>query len=273
MFLPLQVDYDYVTRSPATWSLIAANVLLFGWMHLLPDEVLMQFLCWPDAFAPWQWVTSVFLHADIFHLGGNMLFLWVYGRYVEERLGPWRYLALYLALGVAAAWAFIIANLGSEIPALGASGAISGLMGVALIAAAGSRVKVLIVWLPIVRIVHVPIGFILALWVLEQFGLALIGSTGIAISAHLGGFAAGVAAALVLKSGRYAGSPWHLKPIEYTREGSRLEMEAMAMREAHRYRQSTGGDRPYGTHIPDWMRSPEQTDPHEEEKIRRWNRQ
>lgn len=140
--------------------------------------------------------TSMFLHGGWGHLLGNMLFLWVFGDNVEHRVGHGRFFVFYLATGVAAALAHIFFNANSIIPTVGASGAISGVLGGYLIMFPRNRVYVL-TW---GGVAAVPAMFMLGLWILMQFinGFGSIATTGgeesggIAFLAHIGGFIAGM---------------------------------------------------------------------------------
>lgn len=140
--------------------------------------------------------TSMFLHGGWGHLFGNMLFLWVFGDNVEHRIGHARFFVFYLATGVAASLAHIFFNAGSVIPTVGASGAISGVLGGYLIMFPRNRVYVL-TW---GGVAAVPAVFMLGLWILFQFinGAGSIATTpetgggGVAYLAHIGGFIAGM---------------------------------------------------------------------------------
>jgi len=148
--------------------------------------------------AVWTLLTYMFLHGSLWHLAGNMLYLWIFGNNVEDRLGHGRFLLFYLAAGVAAALLHVALDPTSEIPMVGASGAISGVLAAYLL------------WFPRARVlVVVPLGFLFATWVpaalliglwviLQIFGALLAGDGGIAWWAHLGGFAAGFVLAPLL---------------------------------------------------------------------------
>lgn len=275
MLLPLQVEYPYCRRPYATVGLIAANLLAFGAMQVMPEALLIELLCWPNRFAPWQWLSAVFLHADVFHLGGNMLFLWVYGRYAEERLGPGRYLALYCALGVAASWAYIAASFGEDVPALGASGAISGLMGVALVAAHSTPVRAIVFWGWHGHTLELPTLLVMGIWLLEQVGLALTGSHGIAVSAHLGGFAAGAGAGLLLSRPNLRDSLWYLDPAEANPRSRTERADARMWGAIADYRSGEGRRPTLATpdRQPPNALKPAAIDPYERQLLRRWNGQ
>lgn len=274
MILPLAIDYPYMRRPVATISLIAANTFIFFLMFSMPESWLEQLMLYPDRFAPWQWWTSGFLHGGPFHLAGNMLFLWVYGRYVEERLGPWRFIALYAALAPVESLAFVMTNYGSEIPALGASGVISGLMGVVMASAPRSRVKTLLWFGPILRVVPIFAGLILGFWVFEQVMMASFGAQGIAISSHLGGFAGGFVAGLILTRVVDKDSPWSISLEEQSREDLKAKKEEAFWKSISDYHRR-GRDRAGQNEVPDWLATPKQqqvSDPYEKEQLERWNR-
>ncbi len=146
----------------------------------------------PQAPAEWTLLTSMFLHGGFMHLLGNMLFLWVLGDNVEDSMGHKRFVAFYLVCGVAAALAHALTDPGSRVPMVGASGAISGVIGAYLMLHPKARIKTLItyfiVWLP----AYVVLGF----WIGYQFLSATMAAGGagggVAWWAHIGGFIAGV---------------------------------------------------------------------------------
>lgn len=148
-----------------------------------------------------SWLTvlsSMFLHGGWFHLIGNLWFLWVFGNNVEDAMGHGRFLAFYLICGVAAAVAQILPQPGSRVPMVGASGAISGVMGAYLVLYPRVRVQLLVFLGFFVTTVKVPAYLMLLYWALLQLvgsvpQLADAGSGGVAFLAHLGGFVAGVA--------------------------------------------------------------------------------
>jgi membrane associated rhomboid family serine protease len=146
-----------------------------------------------------QWLTvltHLFLHGGVAHVVGNLWFLWIFGRPVENRLGPVKYLLFYLLAGGAAATAQVIVDPGSTVPMLGASGAISGVLGAYLILFPTAWVWALVPW--IVPVLPVPAVVFLVLWFAFQMGgglgaLAAGIEGGVAWWAHAGGFAAGAA--------------------------------------------------------------------------------
>lgn len=152
---------------------------------------------------PWATIfTSMFLHAGWLHIGGNMLFLWIFGNNVEDLLGRVRYLLLYVLSGVAAALGQGFSDPTSTAPMLGASGAIAGVLGAYLVLYPYANVHVLILIVIVVRIVTVPAWIMLGLWFAVQLLSGLVtesGVGGVAFWAHVGGFLTGVALLLLLR--------------------------------------------------------------------------
>jgi membrane associated rhomboid family serine protease len=151
-------------------------------------------------------VTSMFLHGGWLHLLGNMLFLWVFGASVEDRLGHLRYLIFYLICGLGAGVIHIVANWGSALPSIGASGAISGVLGAYIVLFPRSRILTLVPLLFFFFTVRLPALLMLGYWFLIQFlsGVTTLGREnqgGVAWWAHIGGFMLGVFIALALREG------------------------------------------------------------------------
>jgi membrane associated rhomboid family serine protease len=149
--------------------------------------------------------TSMFLHGGWLHLGGNMLYLWIFGDNVEDRLGHARFLLFYLACGLAAALAQIYVNPTSTIPMVGASGAVAGVLGAYLVLLPQAQVLALIPIIFFFQLVELPAFLFLLFWFLMQFlnGAASIATTqattgGVAWWAHIGGFVSGMALGFLL---------------------------------------------------------------------------
>lgn len=143
-------------------------------------------------------VISMFLHGGWLHLGGNALFLWVFGNNIEDVMGRGRFLAFYLICGLAAAAAHVAVSPASPIPTVGASGAISGIMGAYLVLYPKVRVRMLFIFIIFFKIIPLPAWLVLIWWLavqlllgLPQLGEAADLSGGVAVWAHIGGFAAG----------------------------------------------------------------------------------
>lgn len=138
-------------------------------------------------------LTSIFLHGGWLHLIGNLWFLWIFGNNVEDSMGRGGFVAFYLLTGLAAAGAHIASDPGSVVPMVGASGAISGVMGAYLVLFPRARVKTLLVLLVFVTVVDLPAFVYLGYWFLIQLvSSGTVASAGVAFWAHIGGFAAGV---------------------------------------------------------------------------------
>ncbi|MGQ0824797.1 MAG: rhomboid family intramembrane serine protease [Actinomycetota bacterium] len=140
---------------------------------------------------------SMFMHGSILHILGNMLFLWIFGNNVEDRLGPIGYVVFYLVTGLAAAAAHILLNFNSTTPVVGASGAIAGVMGAYIVWFPHARVMSLVPIFFFFTFVELPAAAVLGIWFVLQFFTAP--NTGVAWQAHVGGFVAGAAIALALR--------------------------------------------------------------------------
>ena len=140
------------------------------------------------------------------HLAGNMMFLWIFGNNVEDATGHLGYLVFYVACGVAASWSHVLLNPASKLPMIGASGAVSGILGAYLLLYPRARVLTLIPIGFFFQTVLLPAGFFLGLWFLLQFFSGWLslggGGGGVAWFAHVGGFAAGIPLLLLLKKKR-----------------------------------------------------------------------
>jgi membrane associated rhomboid family serine protease len=154
--------------------------------------------------------TSMFMHGGLFHIAGNMLYLWIFGDNVEDTLGHGRFLLFYLLSGVAAALAQIVMNPDSRVPMVGASGAVSGVLGAYLLLFPYARVLVLLIFGFFVRIVRWPASIVLGFWIVVQFlnGLVTVSvaaggaAGGTAWFAHIGGFLAGIVLLFLMRPRR-----------------------------------------------------------------------
>ncbi len=151
---------------------------------------------WPAAWL--GLLTSMFLHGGWLHLGGNMLYLWVFGDNVEDAMGHGRFVVFYLLTGVVAALVHVATQPASAVPLIGASGAIAGVLGAYLVLYPGARVLSLVVIFIFIRLVELPAVLVLSLWFLLQLyeGIGTLGAAGVATVAfwaHVGGFIAGAA--------------------------------------------------------------------------------
>ena len=148
-------------------------------------------------------LTSMFVHGGLAHLIGNMLYLWIFGDNVEDRLGRFRFLLFYLLSGVGAAATQILSDPNSKIPMIGASGAISGVLGAYLLLYPHARVVTLVFFGWFVRLIEIRALFVLGFWILVQLasGLLTWGAQvgGVAWFAHIGGFVAGLVMVIPLR--------------------------------------------------------------------------
>ena len=210
--IPLRDENPSLTVPFVTRALIVANTLVFVWEMLLGPELrpfvdvwglrpehLLLSLKYQDP-APLHELatvfTSMFLHGGWAHLIGNMWFLYIFGDNVEDALCHVPYLLFYLASGAVAAGLHVATNAGSELPTVGASGAIAGVLGAYAFAYPGARVVTLVPLYVFFQIVRWPAWLVLGLWFVLQFVLGLgslgaSGAGGIAFWAHIGGFAFG----------------------------------------------------------------------------------
>ncbi len=202
--IPLKDVIPTRTFPGVTIGLIVLNVLVFIYQLTLSPQEVEDFILVlglvPADFSVLTMFTSMFVHGGFWHVAGNMLYLWIFGDNIEDRLGHGRFLLFYLAAGVVAALAQAAMDPGSSIPMVGASGAIAGVMGGYFVLYPHSRVLTLFPF-PIM-IFEVPAVFFLGLWFFVQFlnGLgsmaAVAGGTempgGVAFWAHVMGFVAGI---------------------------------------------------------------------------------
>ncbi|MGD1870961.1 MAG: rhomboid family intramembrane serine protease [Neomegalonema sp.] len=205
-------DHNPSQRTPfVTYALIALNVLSFvSYAALFNDERALRafFEEWamiPAAVSGGEMqhtlVTSMFLHGGLMHLGGNMLFLWIFGDNLEDALGHLGFLIFYLATGLVASAAHISADAGSIVPTVGASGAISGVMGGYLLLYPKAKVDVFVFLGYYVRMIVMRSWAVLGIWFALQLvgGFSTLGGQGgVAYWAHAGGFIAGLAVMLPL---------------------------------------------------------------------------
>ena len=190
------------TTPVVTIALITLNALAFLYELRLDDRQLQQLVVSagvvPAAFAWAAILTSMFLHAGWLHVGGNMLYLWIFGDNVEDRLGHARYLIFYLFCGAAAALGQIATNPSSVVPMIGASGAVAGVMGAYFVMYPQSRILTAVFVIVFMDLIEIPAIFFLGIWFFMQLfsGVGSIGvsaaGAGVAFWAHVVGFATGV---------------------------------------------------------------------------------
>src|SRR5258705_12168895 len=203
--IPLRDIIPSRTTPIVTISLIVANVLVFLYELTLGravNDFTLYFGLVPAAFSWVAVFTSMFVHGGLFHVGGNMLYLWIFGDNVEDRMGHGRFLVFYLLCGTAAALAQTITAPDSVVPMVGASGAIAGVMGAYFVLYPKSRIVTLIPLFFFFQIIEVPAIYFLGFWFLMQFlsGVVSIGNAatgGVAGWAHVAGFFAGLGGGFV----------------------------------------------------------------------------
>jgi len=219
--IPLHDDNPTRIFPYVTVGVIAACTLIFLWQASLGQQagqavayslglvpaVLTQRLQLPGELAlvapSLTIVTSMFLHGGFLHLAGNMLYLWIFGNNVEDAMGHGRFLAFYLICGGAAALGQILQDPASQVPMIGASGAISGVLGAYLLLYPHARVLVLLPLGFFAYLVRIPAGWVLGLWFALQLLSSVLtadqGGGGVAWFAHIGGFIAGLILISVFK--------------------------------------------------------------------------
>jgi membrane associated rhomboid family serine protease len=203
MVIPLY-DHDpteFKVPPLVTWALIAVNVVVFlvelntgGAEFLMMSygvvpSVIAGTTPNPSPLPAWATlVTSMFLHNGWLHVGGNMLYLFVFGDDIEAAMGWWRFLLFYFASGIVAALAYVAVNLGSNVPMIGASGAIAGVLAAYLMLRPCAKLWVLVFFRPM----RIYAMWAIGIWVALQFyDMASGGDDGVAYAAHIGGLAAG----------------------------------------------------------------------------------
>ena len=223
--IPLKDDNPTSSTPVVTIALIIINVAV----HLLLTplkleahrEAVMQFGFIPIRLfmgegtgfivpPPLTIFTSMFLHGSFMHLAGNMLYLWIFGNNIEDIMGKFRFIVFYILCGIGAAMLQGILDVDSRVPMIGASGAISGVLGAYLIRFPRARVTVLLFFFFIIQLIKVPASIVLGLWIVFQVlsGLGSLGAQGgVAFFAHIGGFLAGIGLLKVFEKrrGYYSG--------------------------------------------------------------------
>jgi membrane associated rhomboid family serine protease len=205
-----------------TITLIAVNIVVFIYELMVPNTdalfrsagvTPLEFATGRDIAPPAPYgfyyttlLTSMFLHGGFLHIGSNMLFLWIFGDNVEDRLGHLRYLLFYLLCGLGASAAHIYFNWGSSIPSVGASGAIAGVLAGYFVLFPSATVRTLLFLGPFITMTRIPAIIMIGFWFVTQLlsGVAGLGQTeqtsGVAFWAHIGGFVVGLPLVLLLRS-------------------------------------------------------------------------
>jgi membrane associated rhomboid family serine protease len=217
--IPLRSSEPHYSTPSVTLTIIAANVAVFlyelslGMSSYSLNRFILHYGIVPDRFHYSSILTSMFIHGGFLHIAGNMWFLWVFGRGVEDLLGHAKYLFLYFACGIAAALLFVLVNSNSTAPTIGASGAIAGVMGAYLIKFPRAHIVTLVFIVIFITTVDIPAFFLLLYWFAIQFfsGVGSVGdsasSGGVAWFAHVGGFIAGMLLVMLMPTQQRA-RPW-----------------------------------------------------------------
>ena len=208
--LPMGDDLESSSFPFVTAAIALLNVVVFVWQwFFLGGDTAQAFfkrfgLVPANAFAGWEhlpsFLTSMFIHVGLFHLFGNMLFLFIFADNIEDKLGHAKFLGLYLLFGLAADFTHILSHPDSLIPTIGASGAISGIMGAYFVIFPAAKIKTYVYG----KIMDIPAWFFLGTWFTMQIIFSQLAKSnplggGVAWTAHLGGFVAGVAIALFFR--------------------------------------------------------------------------
>jgi membrane associated rhomboid family serine protease len=208
--IPLRSSERHYTFATVTLLVILVNVLVFvyelslgsGWRL---NYFIASYAIVPDRLHLSSLLTSMFIHGGFLHILGNMWFLWIFGRGIEDILGHGKFLFFYLVCGLAAGFIHILVNSSSTVPTVGASGAIAGVMGAYLIKFPRARIVTLVPIIIFITTVDIPAAFLLLYWFAIQFfsGVGSIGysqasSGDVAWFAHIGGFLAGMGLIMIL---------------------------------------------------------------------------
>ena len=208
--IPLRDVIPSRTTPVVTVSIIVINALVFLYeisLGELTNDFILYFGLVPAAFSWVSVFTSMFVHGGFLHFAGNMLYLWIFGDNVEDRMGHGRFIVFYLLCGAAAAFVQTIVNPDSVVPMVGASGAIAGVMGAYFVLYPRSRILTLVPFF-VFYITEIPAIYFLGIWFFMQF-LSGVGSIatatagqsagGIAFWAHIAGFVTGVSAVILFR--------------------------------------------------------------------------
>ncbi len=211
--IPLRDDIPSKSFPVVTLSLIAANIIIFFFQISLGQNDALLFI-YKTAVIPYEitnltdlqpyglvpppvtLLSSVFIHGGVLHLAGNMLYLWIFGDNIEDRLGHLRFLVFYFSAGAVASLVHVLTDPLSLTPVVGASGAIAGLLGAYMLLYPRAKIQTLIYFFVFVRFVWVPAIFFLGLWFLLQLLNSTAGGQ-VAWFAHIGGFVTGMAVVLL----------------------------------------------------------------------------
>ena len=234
--IPLR-DNNPIRRVPImTVIFIAVNVLVFLYEQTLSargfQRFVIQYGVTPLRFTDGNitssdaltLITSMFVHDGWLHIGGNMLYLWIFGNNIEDRLGAVRFVVFYFLGGFAAAALQVVIDPSSPIPMIGASGAIAAVLGAYLVLYPRARVQTLVILFIFIQVVNIPAAILLGWWFLLQLFNAFVsigGSGGVAFFAHIGGFIAGAILIRMFTIGRRPDDWWRPPADPFARQSNR----------------------------------------------------
>ncbi|GBE05373.1 MAG TPA: rhomboid family intramembrane serine protease [Nitrospirae bacterium] len=209
--IPYKDDNPTRTFPYVTIGLIAVNTMVFIWQVSIPSDperIAFAYGAVPHFMLTFSTVqpihpflsvfTSMFIHGSFLHLFANMLYLWIFGDNIEDRLGKVRFILFYLTCGLLAAYAHALTESHSMVPMIGASGAVSGILGAYLLLFPHAKVRTIVILVFFIQVVRLPALFVIGLWIAIQFINGLLsagaapGGGGVAWFAHIGGFISGV---------------------------------------------------------------------------------
>jgi membrane associated rhomboid family serine protease len=218
MLLPIQDENPTYSKPVITVALLSANVMVFIYQMILGPAGEQLFIfgtavipyelthfvdrttfsipstryAYPAALLPFPLTlfSAMFTHGGFMHLGGNMLYLWIFGNNIEDAMGHGRFFIFYMITGLGATMVHVLSDPNSTIPMIGASGAIAGILGAYFVLYPKAKIKTFVVLIIFIQIIYVPAVFILGFWFLRQ--IIGIGSDDIAWYAHIGGFLVGM---------------------------------------------------------------------------------
>ncbi len=202
MFFPLYDDNPTSIRPYVTQFIVVACTIVFVFQFLagMPGQLFLDFGFIPDRFFSNSFfdltiISSMFLHGGIAHIVGNMVYLWIFGDNVEESMGRIRFVLFYITCGLIAALSQALVNPDSNIPMVGASGAIAGVLGAYLMLHPRANVSCFVFLIIFIQVIRIPAFIVLGFWILGQFfslPSSLQDEGGVAYLAHIGGFIAGM---------------------------------------------------------------------------------
>ena len=236
-FFPFSDDNPTSSRPYVTYCIIGMCCFIFLWQITLPPNLFessvynfgvipASLLGSKEGYLPsgLTILTSMFMHGGWMHLIGNMVFLWIYGDNIEDSMGRGKFIVFYILSGVVAAYTQAYIDPTSEIPMIGASGAIAGVLGAYLLLHPKANINVLLVIFFFISVIRVPASIVLSFWIISQFFSADFSSAsdgGVAYLAHIGGFIAGIALIPFFKR---AGIPLWDKPHSNAFETTDIEL-------------------------------------------------